>query len=104
MDMTEPANNIEPINVTYSDEVIKNAEDFPQLDNEHNKMLTDAAHEIVAELTISIISKTEDPAAMPSTKQMYINSYHIPVPSGHDEEEYAIAFIQYLEQSMGKSL
>lgn len=83
----------------------KNISDFPQLDVKYQQMLSDSENEIAIELIISVLSRDKnDSTALPSTRQMYINNYCIPVPSGENSEEYTLAFIKYLEKSMSNSI
>lgn len=91
--------------ITDEDISSKDINAFPVLPQEINQMLTSSEHEIVIDLNMSLLSRTQnDIGAIPENKQIYNNNYWIPVPSGHNPEEYVLAFINHFEKSMVNSL
>lgn len=66
------------------------------------KKQTDAQYEIHINLTANILENIPD-SEFPDSKSICINNYFIPVPSGHDHNEYLKAFFDYLENCMTSS-
>jgi hypothetical protein len=94
--------NQEPI---FDDSVSKLITEFPDYDDKKKIMMSLSGIEIVADLTISVLIKNpEDSAAFPETRNMYNNNYWIPVPSGHNVDEYVLAFLTNFEKAMSSSI
>lgn len=66
------------------------------------KKQTDAHHEIYINLTANILENVEG-EIFPKSKNIYVNNYYIPVPSGHDHIEYVRSFFEYIENCMSSS-
>jgi len=66
------------------------------------KKQTDAHHEIHINLTANILENVEG-EIFPKSKNIYVNNYYIPVPSGHDHIEYVRSFFEYIENCMTSS-
>lgn len=85
--------------------VSKFVNEFPGFDEKQKLMLMSSGNEIVVDLNISVMSRdTNDPSAFPQSKQIYNNNYWIPVPSGHNSDEYVISFVRHFENAMSKSI
>lgn len=87
-----------------SDPEIKNKSEYNYIFDDHNKVKkhTDAQYEIHINLTANILENIPG-AEFPQSKDLMINNYFIPVPSGHDYVEYIDAFVNYIQQCMQSS-
>lgn len=77
--------------------------DSPELFDTESKMplITDSDHEIVVELSMSLLSRNpEDPAGLPETQPIYSNNYWIPLSSGTNPEEYCKTFLDHFQNAM----
>lgn len=80
-------------------------DDFPMLESDKHEFLTSADQEILVDLNINILSRNpSDEAEMPQNKHIYNNNYWIPVPSGHDADQYLLSFIEHFELALKQSL
>jgi hypothetical protein len=66
------------------------------------KKQTDSQYEIHINLTANILENIPN-SEFPDSKSICMNNYFIPVPSGHDHNEYLKAFFDYLENCMSSS-
>lgn len=83
----------------------KSVNDFPGYDDKYKLLMSSAGNEIVVDLTINVLSKNpNDEAAIPTNNHVYNNNYWIPVPSGHNVDEYVLAFIKHFEQALSSSI
>lgn len=69
--------------------------------NQINKQ-TDAKYEIFISLTANVLENIEG-VSFPESKHIASNNYYIPVPSGHNPDEYMSAFFEYMENCMNSA-
>jgi hypothetical protein len=71
-------------------------------DPNQSKKQTEAKHEIFINLTANVLENIEG-ESFPASKYVASNNYYIPVPSGHDHNEYLSAFFEYIENCISSS-
>lgn len=77
-----------------------NLSDLLQKDNEK---LIECRHEIVINVVAQVYEENDTGETI-SSKEISKKSYHIPVPSNKNYEEYLIGFFNFLENCMLKSI
>lgn len=93
-------------NQNFEDNTVsKFVDEFPGFDQKQKLIMASSGNEILVDLNISILIKDpNDQEAFPENRQVYNNNYWIPIPSGHNIEEYVLAFLKNFENSMSKSI
>jgi hypothetical protein len=66
------------------------------------KKQTDAQYEIHINLTANVLENIAG-SEFPDSKNICVNNYFIPVPSGQNHHEYLKAFFDYVENCMSSS-
>lgn len=86
------------------DEEIKDKSQYNYIFDDPNRVKkhTDAQYEIHINLIANILENVPD-AEFPESKDLMINNYFIPVPSGHDYVEYIDAFVNHIQGCMQSS-
>lgn len=61
--------------------------------------LIDCQHELVFSMTVNVLEQDQEGKNLGSS-EIRTNTYHIPVPSGNNYQEYIGTFMQHFEKSM----
>lgn len=71
----------------------------------NHPIITDSDHEIVAEISITLLKKnSESSNSMPDTVPLYNNNYWIPLNSGDNVVEYCNTFLNHFQNAMTGSI